>query len=215
MKTQLTRGATLALLLAGGSFLLAGCSETQALESELNTASSDAALVQHPVDLSGTWKVDTAASDDPREVLGNRRGQGPRAGVRGDSSGRSFRRPGGRGGRGGPRPVGRFGAGHEQRGELTISQTSETVILSHGPRRSVTLTPDGQTVTKQGRGGERQVTAKWEGEVLVVVHSGPRGGTMTRSFELSPDGQQLFLTHKLEGGPIEEPVEFRVVFNKS
>ena len=88
------------------------------------------------------------------------------------------------------------------------------MILSHGARRSMTITPDGQTVTQEGRRGEHQITAKWEGQVLVVVHSGPRGGTMTRSFELSADGQQRFLTHKLEGGPIEEPVEFRIVFDK-
>jgi len=209
MKTQLTRGAALALLLAGGSLMLAGCSETQALESELSAASS--ALVQHPVDLSGTWKVNADASDDPREVLGNRRGQGPRAGIRGDSTGKGVRRPGGRGG-----PGGRFGEGPRggSRGELTISQTDETVTLSHGSRRSMTITPDGQPVTQQGRGGERQVTAKWEGEVLVVEHSGPRGGTMTRFFELSADGQQLILTHKLEGGPAQEPMEFRVVFDK-
>ena len=89
------------------------------------------------------------------------------------------------------------------------------MTLSHGPRRSVTLTPDGQPVTKEGRRGEHQVTAQWEGEALVVVHSRPRGGTMTRSFELSADGQQLILTHKLEGGPVEEPVEFRIVFDKT
>jgi hypothetical protein len=208
MKTQLTRGAALALLLAGGSLILASCSETQALESELSAASS--ALVQHPVDLSGTWKVNTDASDDPREVLGNRRGRGFRAGARGDSAGR---RPGGQAGR--PGPGGRRGEGQQNRGELTISQTDETVTLSHGSTRSITITPDGQPVTKQGRGGERQVTAKWEGEILVVAHSGPRGGTMTRFFELSADGQQLILTHKLEGGPTEEPVEFRTVFDKT
>ncbi|NNG16625.1 MAG: hypothetical protein HKM89_09100 [Gemmatimonadales bacterium] len=213
MRTQLTRSATLALLLAGGSLILAGCSETQALESELNAASGGTALVQHPVDLSGTWKVNTDVSDDPREMLGNRRGQGPRAGAPADSGQRGFRRPGGRAGR--PGAAGRRGEGPRSRGELTITQTDETVTLSHGARRSVTLTPDGQPVTKQGRGGERQVIAKWEGSVLVVEHSGPRGGTMTRSFELSADGQQLVLSHKLEGGPIEEPVEFRIVFDKT
>lgn len=211
MKTQLTRGAALALLLAGGSLMLAGCSETQALESELSASST--ALVQHPVDLSGTWKVNTDASDDPREVLGNRRGRGFRAGAREDSAGRGLRRPGGQADR--PGPGGRRGDGGQNRGELTISQTDETVTLSHGSRRSITLTPDGQPVTKQGRGGERQVTAKWEGEILVVAHSGPRGGTMTRFFELSADGQQLILTHKLEGGSTEEPVEFRTVFDKT
>lgn len=212
MRVQFTRGATLALLLAGGSLLLASCSETQALESEPDAVTGSAALVQHPVDLSGTWKVNTDESDDPREVLGSRRGQGPRAGARGDSAGRGFRRPGGRGG---PRPGGRFGEGQQRRGELTITQTDDSVILSHGGRRSITITPDGQTVTKEGRRGEHQITGKWEGQVLVVVHSGPRGETMTRSFELSADGQQLFLTHKLEGGPIEEPVEFRIVFDKT
>jgi len=38
---------------------------------------------------------------------------------------------------------------------------------------------------------------------------------MTRSFQLSADGQQLIVTHKLEGGPIEDPVEFRIAFNRA
>ena len=213
MRTQLTRGATLALLLTGGSLVMAGCGETQALENELNAVTGGTALVQHPVDLSGTWKVNTDASDDPREVLGNLRGQGPRAGARGDSAGRGFRRPGGRAGQGGP--GGRLGEGQRNRGQLTITQTDETVTLSHGPRRSITLTPDGQTVSKQGRRGQAEVTAKWEGEVLVVEGSGPRGGTMTRSFALSADGQQLIVTHKMKGRTTKEPVEFRTVFDKT
>ena len=89
------------------------------------------------------------------------------------------------------------------------------MTVSHGPRRSITFTPDGQTVSKQGRRGQAEVTAKWEGEVLIVKGSGPRGGTMTRSFALSADGQQLIVTHQMKGHPTKEPVEFRTVFDKT
>ena len=206
MTRRFIRGAAATLILAGGSLLLFGCSESQALESELNAANGGRVLVQHPVDLSGTWELNPDASDNPREVLGNRRGQGPRAGARSDSGARGFGRPG--------RPEGRRGGGTGDR-VLTITQADETVTLTHGPRRSISFTPNGVAVTKQGRGGERQVTAKWEGEVLVVEHSGPRGGSMTRSFQLSADGQQLIVTTKLAGGPSAETVEFHTVFDKS
>jgi len=93
MTKQFIRGAAATLLLAGGSLLFLGCSESQALESELNAVTGQA-LVQHPVDLSGTWKLNPDASDNPRELLGNRRGQGPRAGARPDSGARGVRRPG-------------------------------------------------------------------------------------------------------------------------
>ena len=53
---------------------MAGCGETQALENELNAVTGGTALVQHPVDLSGTWKVNTDASDDRRYPLGHRPG---------------------------------------------------------------------------------------------------------------------------------------------
>jgi len=206
MTRRFIRGAAATLILAGGSLLFFACSESQALESELNAANGGQALVQHPVDLSGTWKLNPDASDNPREVLGNRRGQGPRAGARPDSGTRGFRGPGGPGARRGGGPGDRT---------LTITQTDQTVTLSHGPRRSISFTPNGQAVTKEGRGGEHQVTATWEGEVLVVEHSGPRGGTMTRSFQLSADGQQLIVTNKISGGPSGETVEFRTVFDKT
>jgi hypothetical protein len=38
---------------------------------------------------------------------------------------------------------------------------------------------------------------------------------MTKSYQLSADGQQLTVTHKLEGCPIKESVEFRTVFDKT
>ncbi len=220
MKTQLTRGAVVALLLAGGSLLLAGNGEAQAREGRISAGTT---LAQQPVDLSGTWKLNADKSDAPRNMggnRGNRAGRSPRADGRpGRGQAQQLDRPGcefrGARGKAGSRgPSGRQGERPRKR-ELTINQTDATVTVTRGRNRAVTITPDGQTVTEQARRGEAQITAKWEGEVLVVERSGPRGGTMTKSYQLSADGQQLTVTHKLEGCPTKESVEFRTVFDKT
>jgi hypothetical protein len=54
--------------------------------------------------------------------------------------------------------------------------------------------------------------AQWQGSQLVAVQQGRRG-TTTRTFELSPDGKQLYVTTKIDNPRFSSPVTFRLVYD--
>jgi hypothetical protein len=55
--------------------------------------------------------------------------------------------------------------------------------------------------------------AQWNGAQLVSVQPGRRQGTTTRTYELSPDGRQLFVTTKIDNPRFDSPVTFRLVYD--
>jgi hypothetical protein len=48
---------------------------------------------------------------------------------------------------------------------------------------------------------------------LVSVQPGRRQGSTTRTYELSPDGRQLFVTTKIDNPRFDSPVTFRLVYD--
>lgn len=58
--------------------------------------------------------------------------------------------------------------------------------------------------------------AQWQGAQLVAVTPGRREGSKTtRTYELSPDGKQLYVTTKMESPRFKKPVTFRLVYDPS
>jgi len=55
--------------------------------------------------------------------------------------------------------------------------------------------------------------AQWKDTQLVVVTPGRREGSTTRTFELSPDGKQLYVTTKIQNPRFKNPVTFRLVYD--
>ncbi len=55
--------------------------------------------------------------------------------------------------------------------------------------------------------------AQWQGSQLVAVSSGHRQGSTTRTYELSPDGKQLYLTTKIDSPRFQNLVTFRLVYD--
>ncbi len=56
--------------------------------------------------------------------------------------------------------------------------------------------------------------AQWQGAQLVAVTPGRRdGSSTTRTYEMSPDGKQLFVTTKIESPRFKNPVTFRLVYD--
>jgi hypothetical protein len=53
----------------------------------------------------------------------------------------------------------------------------------------------------------------WQGTQLVVVEQGGHGGTTRRTFELSPDGNQLYLTTVIDNPRFKKPVSIRFVYD--
>jgi len=66
-----------------------------------------------------------------------------------------------------------------------------------------------------GRQGERNAgpaALQWQDTKLVATEQGRRG-TTTRTYELSPDGKQLYVTTRIDNPRFSQPVTIRFVYD--
>jgi len=68
-----------------------------------------------------------------------------------------------------------------------------------GRPRSQACIYDGRKLKKSKEDNYQEIGAKWDGNRLVTDEKSPRGGKMSRSFELSSDGRQLYENLHIEG----------------
>ena len=166
--------------------------------------------------LAGQWKLNKDQSDDPRQKMQEAmaaNGQGGGRGAGGESGG--GRRGGGQG-QGGP------GAMMNDLAQLTVVQTDTSVKVSSASGRVLAAYPEDQQAAKPSSNGgnpdddTRTYTppvAKWQGSQLVASMQGRRGGSTTRTYELSSDGKQLIVTTKMQNPRFTQPVTFRLVYD--
>ncbi|HEV3481752.1 MAG TPA: hypothetical protein VGR97_05420 [Candidatus Acidoferrales bacterium] len=171
--------------------------QTPATQTRTPAASPDA----HP-NLAGTWQLNKKQSDDPREKMreawseqGNEGGGG---------------RWGGRRMGGGRRRQGQSGDMMKEFSQLTITQTASIAKVTGEPGRVLALYSS-NTSDKSGT-EEDSPTAQWQQNQLVVT-TRTRVGSTTRSYELSPDGKQLYVTTRIENQRLSQPVAFRFVYD--
>ena len=167
--------------------------------------------------LAGQWKLNKDQSDDPRQKMQEAmaaNGQGGGRGAGGEGGG--GRRGGGQGGPGGP------GGMMNDLAQLTIVETDTSVKVSSASGRVLAAYPEDQQAAKPSSNGgnpdddARTYTppvAKWQGSQLVASMQGRRGGSTTRTYELSSDGKQLIVTTKMQNPRFTQPVTFRLVYD--
>jgi len=148
-------------------------------------------------DFSGTWKLNTDLSEDPREKMQEARGT---SGGRGGGTGGGGRRGGGGSGDGGPdsSSSSRLGEIAAQR-VLTIVHKDPQLVVTDMHGRARTLFTDARKLEEERSEGTAKVQTKWKDRsVVVVTKVGSRETTET--FERAADGAHLFLTTKIDGG---------------
>jgi len=149
--------------------------------------------------LSGTWRLNQDASDDPAKVLSNSRSDSSGAGGHGGHGH-------GGGGRGGNRSSGGDGSGgradfFEAVTSLKIEHQEPRLTITDAAGRERTIYTDGRrTEEEHSHGGTTAVTASWKDGHLEVVSRPETGGKITESFAVAADGTQLIVTTKVEGG---------------
>jgi len=170
----------------------------------------------------GAWKLNRDESDDPRRRMRDSE----------DSAGYGGRRPGGvgwpgSGGGSGPYGGRRGGMGggesDEERAKMhellspptniTFSMTGAEVDLKDDHDRKRAFMTDGRKLQKSRDDNYQEIAAKWDGNRLVTDEKSPRGGKMSRSFELSADGRQLYETLNLKMGRNNTETSFRFVYD--
>ena len=62
---------------------------------------------------------------------------------------------------------------------------------------------------------DQEIAAKWEGNRLVTEEKDPRGNKMSRAFELSSDGMQLYETLHMTVGRSNTPLVIRYVYDQA
>lgn len=193
--------------------------------------------------LAGEWKLNSDDSDDPRQKMqqaggdfGGPGGSGGRGGggMGGPGGGGGF--PGGRGGWGGTggQQGGNPQGGDQQTGEeqergpgrggmmrdffhLTIEQSAASAKVTGSSGRVLAIYSSDsldQANSKTSSGNERNApsVAQWQANQLVAVEQ-MRNGTTTRTYELSPNSQRLYVTTKIENKRFKQPVSYRFVYD--
>ena len=75
---------------------------------------------------------------------------------------------------------------------MTLSMTGAEVDLMDDRDRKRAFITDGRKLQKSKDDKYQEIGAKWDGSRLVSDEKSPRGGKLSRTFELSPDGRQLY-----------------------
>lgn len=172
----------------------------------------------------GAWRLNRDDSDDPRkkmeEARGNR-GSGRGGGIHVSGPGM------GHGGYGGHRGVGESDEDRQRMEELFRPANSLNIAQkdSKGPEIDVTddqnrkraLFTDGRKVQKPNPkdNSYEEIAAHWDDKRLVTDEKSPRGGKMSRTFELSYDGTQLYETLHFTTGRSNTPVVIRFVYDQA
>jgi hypothetical protein len=219
--------------LAGALFILPSFASAQAPPGPLAPApSQDPAPVAAPLpkkapvqprtSILGNWTLNRDDSDDPRDKMQQARGSG---GNRGGNSRMGVGFPGG--GIGGPYGGRRTGSGEsdadrEKMAELmsasrvlTLAEATKNVEVDvfDDQQRKRALFTDGRKVEKSKDENYQEISAHWDGKRLVTDEKNPGGGKMSRSFELSYDGTQMYETLHLTEGRGNTPVVIRYVYD--
>jgi len=229
-KMQAVRFATLAVSMALAAFtlLVPAAIRAQAPAGPMTGAPPQPTSASRPQEqaplppprttILGNWKLNRDESDGPR----NRRQDS------GGSNGGGY--GGRRGGMGGGYPGGGHGGYGRRGGEsdeerqkmrelfsppttMTLSMTGAEVDLIDGRDRKRAFMTDGRKLQKSKDANFQEIAAKFDGNRLVTEEKSPRGDKMSRTFELSEDGRQLYETLHMTTGRNNTPLVVRYVYD--
>ena len=186
--------------------------------------------VQPRTSIFGEWKLDLENSDDPRKKMQdaqNSQGNGGYGGNRrmgGGYPGGGY--PGGGGGGYGGHRMGQQNESDEDRqrmqellspaSTLSVAEAKKDVEvdLFDDQQRKRALFTDGRKVQKSKDANYQEIAAHWDGKGITTDEKNPRGGKMSRRYELSYDGTQLYETLHMTTGRSNTPVVIRYVYDQ-
>jgi len=185
------------------------------------------APVKPRTSILGAWKLNRDESDDPRKKMqdargaDNGRGGGGRGGVRIGIPGMG----------GGPYGGGRRGRGENESDEdrqkmqdvvnpaqaLTVAEAKKDVEIDmfDDQERKRAFFTDGRKLQKTQGSNYEEITAHWDGNRLVTDEKSASGRKMSKTYELSYDGTQLYETLRLTRGRSNSQISIRYVYDQA
>jgi hypothetical protein len=184
-----------------------------------------APAVKPRTSIMGAWKLNQDESDDPRKKMQDTRSSGG-----GQGGGRGGVRMGIPGMGGGPYGGRRGGGGNEsdedrQRMQevmtasrsMTVAEAKKDVEVDvfDDQERKTAIFTDGRKLQKSKDTTNQEIAAHWDGNRLVTDEKTPSGQKMSRTYELSYDGTQLYETLRLTRGRSNSQVSIRYVYDQA
>ena len=96
---------------------------------------------------------------------------------------------------------------------ITLSMTGAEVDLLDDRDRKRAFMTDGRKLQKSKDDNYQEIAAKFDGTRLVSDEKDPRGNKISRTFELSSDGRQLYETLHLTSGRNNTPLVVRYAYD--
>jgi len=96
---------------------------------------------------------------------------------------------------------------------MTLSMTGAEVDLVDDRDRKRAFITDGRKLQKSKDANYQEIAAKFDGKRLVTEEKSPRGDKISRTFELSEDGRQLYQTLHMTTGRNNTPLVVRYVYD--
>ena len=96
---------------------------------------------------------------------------------------------------------------------ITLSMTGAEVDFVDDRDRKRAFMTDGRKLQKSKDDNYQEIAAKFDGTRLVSDEKDPRGNKMSRTFELSSDGRQLYETLHMTTGRSNTPLVIRYVYD--
>jgi hypothetical protein len=184
------------------------------------------AAVKPRTSILGAWKLNHDESDDPRKKMQDARsadagrGGGGRGGVRMGIPGMGGGPYGGRRGGGGSESD----EDRERMQEvvnpsraLTVAEAKKDVEIDvfDDQQRKTAIFTDGRKLEKTKDNSTQEIAAHWDGNRLVTDEKTPKGQKMSRTYELSYDGTQLYETLRLTRGRSNSQASIRYVYDQA
>src|SRR6266850_3093502 len=187
------------------------------------------APVKQRTSILGAWKLNRDESDDPRKKMQDARGADNGRGG-GGGGGRGGVRMGIPGMGGGPYGGGGGGGGNESDEDrqqmqqvlgptsaLTVAEAKKDVEIDvfDDQQRKTAIFTDGRKLQKTKDSTTQEIAAHWDGNRLVTDEKTPKGQKMSRMYELSYDGTQLYETLQLTRGRSNSQISIRYVYDQA
>jgi hypothetical protein len=100
---------------------------------------------------------------------------------------------------------------------LTLAEAKKDVEVDafDEQERKRAFFTDGRKLQKSKVANYQEIAAHWDGTKLVTDEKNPRGGKMSRTYELSYDGTQLYETLHMTVGRNNTPLVIRFVYDQA
>ncbi|MBV8514990.1 MAG: hypothetical protein JO260_06790 [Acidobacteria bacterium] len=180
--------------------------------------------MQPRTSIFGEWQFNRDDSDDPQKKMEEERADRSSGGGYGGGGPRIGYPGGGLGGHGGRR-MGQQGESDEERQkmqellnpgrQLTVTDATKSaeVDLTDDQQRKRALFTDGRKLQKSKDPNYQEIAAHWNGKQLATDEKSPHGNKMSRTYELSYDGTQLYETLHMTVGRNNTPFLIRYVYD--